>query len=554
MLLVPVFSALQLLVPHLFGEAIDEVSNFGEEGPPDGWIVETVLLLIAVTLVASTVRFGSRLLQIGLSRLVEEELRNDLFRHLQRAPQRYFDQARIGDLVSRSTQDVELMRFMAGPTLFFGLSAALLIPGTLFMLFHVSPSVGVTVIALFGLIALGMRIAFPRIAELSRVVQDRQADISAKAQEDFSGIRVLHAFAKEEAEVESFGGLAQACYDAHVDMARSRALLHATFVAASLAAPLAVIVAGVVENLSLGQLFSAFVYMQLLAWPLLVVGWVVQTWHRARAAADRIDEVFVVEPEADNAQGEFADAAPSIEARHLTFRYEGAATAALRDVSFNVQPGQVLGLVGPVGSGKTTLVHLLARIYTPLPGQLFVGGDDVLDLDLGELRSALAVAPQDPFLFSDSLKSNVTFGAPDTVAAADIENAIAHSALASDLDAFPDGLEQVVGERGVTLSGGQKQRASLARALLAERRVLVLDDTLSAVDHDTERRILETLRQRERSQTTIVIAHRLEAVRHADHIVVLEGGDVLDQGRHDDLLTRDGWYARTWHQQQEKRQ
>lgn len=562
LLLVPVFTGIQLYIPRVFGSALEALQALGKGGDADrdgAFWIETVLLIAGLWLAHASLRFLSRYLQIGLSRLVEEELRNDLFNHLQRLPARFFDHARIGDLVSRSTQDIELLRFLAGPTLFFGVATLILIPGAMFQIVRISELLAITVVVLFGLVVVGLRFSFPRLAARSRAVQDAQADIASKAQEDFAGSRVLHAFAREETEVGAFARLADSCLASQVDMGKSRALLHSTFVTSGLIAPLAVILVGVAERLTISQLFQAYLYMQMLVWPLLIIGWILQTWHRARAAADRLDEMFDERVEEDRPPGWEATGPeprkfplePSIEARGLSFRYTDEGPLVLENVRFRIAAHGTLGLVGPIGSGKTTLVSLLARLYDPPRGTLFLGGIDVCDIPLQELRPHFAVAPQDPFLFSDTLRANIEFGlhADGGRSEGELLDVLNASRLEEDLEAFPDRIDALVGERGVTLSGGQKQRTSLARALAARGRVLVLDDTLSAVDHDTERHILDRLRARTVPQTTIIIAHRLEAVEHADSIIVLDRGRIIDQGTHDQLVERGGWYARTWHEQ-----
>lgn len=555
--LVPVFTIIQLAIPLVVREALGRLESLsrggGGEAAIDGdWWRRTCLLLAGLWFAYGAVRLLARYLVIGLSRIVEEELRRDLFRHLAHLPAAFFDKARIGDLIARATQDVELLRFLAGPTLFFGLSTAILLPMTLAVLLHLSVLLGIVVVVLYSSIMLAMMRIFPRLGEQSRAVQDAQGEIAAKAQEDFTGIRVLHAFGKEAAETEAFSAVARTGLEAQVDMAETRGRLHALFVASSGAGLLSLMAVGVWTGMPANDVFAAMLYVLQLSWPLMIIGWILQTWHRARAAADRLDEVFEVEPE-DPARGAVRLAAPhgpALEARRLTFRYPGSTRPALADVSFRLPENGTLGLVGPIGSGKTTLVSLLTRLYDPPAGSLFISGIDVLELPLSNLRAQIAVAPQEPFLFSDTLKNNILFGTGE--ATGSLDSVLERARLSGDLETFPEGLEQIIGERGVTLSGGQKQRTSLARALAPDRPILVLDDTLSAVDHATERHILGELHKEEGRRTRILIAHRLEAVRKADLILVLDQGRVVEQGRHEELLRRGGWYASTWRRQQEE--
>jgi ATP-binding cassette subfamily B protein len=310
-----------------------------------------------------------------------------------------------------------------------------------------------------------------------------------------------------------------------------------------------------------GTYFTFIVYLGLLTWPLIAAGWILAAIPRARAAARRVEEIFATEPERDLAATPVGvqspvlgdDGSSDLAVRNLTFRYPGSERVVLEDVSFELRAGGTLGVVGPVGAGKSTLVALLTRLYPTPPHTVFLGGRDLTELSLQEVRARFAIAPQDVFLFSDTIRGNVQFGVGVGASAAPPERlarAVESSALEQDLELFAQGLDQIVGERGVTLSGGQKQRTSLARALLADRAVLVLDDTLSAVDHGTETRIVQRLQRHVRNRTTILIAHRLTVVKDADLILTLVDGRVTERGTHQELLAAGGYYARTWRRQQ----
>jgi len=590
--LVPFFVACQLAIPRQLASALAMLVKTDPEHPLDPGIwAEKLLILVAFGTVYSILRFISRFLIMGLSRRAEEDLKSDLFHHLTRLPLDFHDRARIGDLISRSNQDIELLRFQAGPTLFFGASVIFLFPTILYFLFRLSPELGFSVLVLFGIGMTAMLKVFGVIQVRSRAVQDAQSEIGAKAQEDFTGIRVLQAFAREKSEVDTFAEIADNGMNMQVELARMRGGLDAIFYGAGSVGVLAVISVGVFAGLGVEQLFEAVIYLQMLVWPLLILGWVLQTYNRSVAAVERIDEIFEIPVEdvggtqrLDRSMGE-GNRAPSLEVRNLDFEYIGPppvkeqieddgqrkadATSptlaelqalpkgprALHGINFKLGANQTLGLVGPVGAGKSTIISLFTRLYDPPRGSLFVDGIDVWDLPLQDLRSLFSVAPQEPFLFGQSIKSNILFAHTSDAKGSDdlVDSALVASRLAPDLDRMPGGLDQVVGERGITLSGGQKQRTSLARALAGRRPVLVLDDTLSAVDHATEKHILEALRDLRGRQTTILIAHRLEAVREADLILVLDDGHVIEQGTHEELQKSHGWYSQTWQQQQQER-
>ena len=571
LLLTPIFVSLQLAVPQIIRRAIGKLEESSIPGSdlviPEGFWRQTFLLLLACAFGYSILRFIARNSIMRVSRFVEADLKLDFFKHLTRLPLEFHDKARIGDLISRSNQDIELMRFMAGPTLFFGLSIVLIFPAIVYFIFDLSTLLGVAVLFFFSVIGLIMVRIFGGLQAKSRAVQDAQGEIGAKAQEDFSGVRVLQAFARESAQVGAFRTVADRCLEAQVELAKARGKLDAIFVTAGNAGLLAVISVGVADGLSVGDLLTAVLYLQILVWPLLICGWIMQTWFRSRAAVDRIDDIFAVQPEEEERQeadiAVHEQLAPSIEARGLSFRYNEAQGNVLVDINFKIEAHGTLGLVGPIGSGKSTLVSLLTRLYNPPRNTLFLGGKDVCELSLRELRQQISVAPQESFLFGDSLKNNILFGADLPISTNDdliqmqsalVSEAVNSSRLAPDLLEFTDGIDQIIGERGLTLSGGQKQRTSLARALAGRRKVLVLDDTLSAVDQETEKHILEEMRVRKNEQTTVLIAHRLEAVRDADLILVLDKGRVIERGTHKELIAQLGWYAKTWAQQQEERE
>lgn len=545
---VPVHAYVSLRMPELLGRTLDQLQPSGDQAV----LQAACLTMFWLALVEAGSRYVSRKTLIDASRHVEQDLKNALIVHLQRLPIAWFDRSRTGDVTSRMTQDVELVRFVMGPLLLHGGSTLCLLPaGTWFML---SMDVPVTLssLAAFGVLFLVMRLLLPKLHLHSKRAQEAIGDLSQRAQEDFAGIRVVQQFFAVDRERAALARRNRRYLLANLKLVRLRSLLNALTHSTSGFVMLGVLFVGgyqtIEGKLTIGQLFEFLGYLGLMTFPLEILGWTLATLPRAHAAGIRIAELFEVEPEP--AVGTRPALRGAIEVTDLTFTYPGAARPALRSVSFSLAPGQKLGLVGGVGSGKSTLLALLLRYYDPPRGTVRIDGHDLLDLHPEAVRGLFALAPQEPFLFSDTVAANVAFARADADPAA-VDAAVAGAALDQDLPQLPKGLDTIVGERGVTLSGGQKQRVSLARALLSDRPGLLLDDTLSAVDPTTERRILAGLARERRGRTVVVATHRLSVTADADLVLVLDDGAVVERGDHHSLLQAGGRYASAWRRQSE---
>ena len=533
-----------------------------------GIALDWALLYVGVMAVRGIANYLMRRRLIGLSRHVERDLKRDIFGRLMDLPVPFFDRMRTGDLLSRLTSDVEAVRFSVGPGIMYLAQTAIAFPAALVAMTWMSPKLTLVLLLPLAGIAAIVRLVSPAILRGSRAVQDRTADLSARAQENFAGVRVVRSYATEDRETAAFRAVNERLVGETLGLAKSRAFMSGGLRLMGDAALVSVVWLGgrlVMDGAAdKGTLLAFLVYLDMLLWPMISFGYTLASFQRAAAAMGRIEEILEAPREADGPAATASDAQPvgesgtggrsgdvdgragSISVRGLTFRYPGVTRPALLDLSIEVPPGATLAVVGPVASGKTTLVSLLARLYDPPAGTLFVGGVDVLSLPLRTLRNRLAVVPQDGFLFSDTIRANLEVGVRGAIDPRRVADAAAAAGLDEDLAGFRDGLDTIVGERGITLSGGQKQRATIARALLADAPILVIDDALSAVDTRTEARILDGLARARVGRTAILTAHRLSTIRDADRIIVLDGGRLVEQGTHDELLSEGGWYARTW--------
>ena len=547
-------ASVSLLSPLVLKYAIDDLSAMVTRGK----LAQYAALLLGIAVTGGCFRFLSRRVIVGVSREIEYDLRNDFYAHLQRLSVSYFQSVRTGDIMSRATNDLSAVRMMVGPAIMYSVSTLIVFVVAIVMMLSIDMRLTLIALVPLPLVTLSVKFFGAAIHRRFELIQAQLSEISAIVQESLSGVRVIRAYGQERAEINRF---AQANQE-YLNRNRGLIILQGLF-SPSLSlflglSALLVLWLGsrsvVLERISVGELVAFNAYLIMLSWPVIAFGWITNMLQRGMASWKRMLPILDTVPEiADTEQTTNPEQVESIqgrlEFRHLTFAYgDGDGSPVLRDVSLRIDPGQTVALVGATGSGKSTLLNLIPRLYDPPPGTIFIDDVDVRELPLASLRGAIGFVPQEPFLFSDTIAENIAFGSFDKTTdkvfdQIAVQRMAAVANLDTDIKEFSNEYQTIVGERGITLSGGQKQRTAIARALMVDPRIIILDDALSAVDTYTEERILSQLNTELRDRTALIVSHRISTVRQADLIVVLQDGSVVERGSHDELLAYGGVYA-----------
>ncbi|PIO48705.1 MAG: ABC transporter [[Chlorobium] sp. 445] len=541
-----------MTAPKFVGRAIDTMS--GEFTTQE--VVQYVLLALLCSFLAGLFMFLVRQFIIVASRKIEYDLKNDFYAHLQKLSQRFFRQSNTGDLMSRATNDLNAVRNYLGPGIMYSLNTVFRLIFALSAMLTVSPML--TVIALLPAPLLSYLVykIGKAIHEHSQDLQAKYGELSTKVQENLAGIRVVKAYVREESDIAAFAKLNHEYYEQNLKLARLQALFYPGMSALlGLSVMLILWIGGkfIIDGaITLGQLTQFLMYIVSLAWPLISIGWVTNILQRAAAAQLRLDEVMLTPPDiTDAATTDYAltSIEGEIEFRNVSFAYPAQPKhMVLKNLSFKIPKGSRFAIVGATGSGKSTLVNLLPRLIEPTEGEILIDGKPIHAFPLKVLRSAIGFVPQDYFLFSDTIRNNIAFGTPEA-SFDNVKSAAVAAAIDDDISRFPDGYDTFIGERGITLSGGQKQRTAIARALLCKPKILILDDALSAVDTQTEDTILRHLQNATAAMTVILISHRISTVKQADQIIVLDEGEIVEHGTHDELLAKDGLYTSLYRKQ-----
>jgi len=508
-------------------------------------------LLLGIAVAKGIFQFLTRWIMIGISRDIEFDLRNDLFARLESLSYAYYQRHRTGDIMARATNDLSAVRNLLGPAIMYTANTAVLM--TLALAFMISLSPRLTLYTFLPLPAASILVQYfgRRIHDRFERIQAMFSDISARAQENFSGARLIRAYVQEEAEIRAFESENQEYIRRSLKLVRLMGMLWPTLEFILGCAVVMVLWLGgrevLASRMTVGQFVSFNAYMLQLTWPIIALGYVINLFQRGTASLGRLNEIMQEKPEIqDAAEAQDQEITGEIEFRSLNFGYDGK--PVLRDVNLHIPAGSSLAIVGPTGSGKTTLVDLIPRIYDAEPGMVLIDGRPIREYSLASLRRNIGFVPQETFLFSDRIRENIAFGV-ESASDAEVRIAAAAANIATDIEEFPEHYETMVGERGITLSGGQKQRTAIARALIRNPRILILDDALSSVDTHTEDKILNHLRDVMQGRTTIFISHRVSTVRNADRIAVLHGGKIVEIGTHDELLALNGYYSDLYNKQ-----
>lgn len=558
-LIITVFARLfAIITPKLIGDSVTVVDRYLKDNSKNLSEIQNELLiniglLIGATLLAALFTFLMRQTFIVVSRRIEFDLKNEVFKQYQALSLSFYKQNRTGDLMNRISEDVSKVRMYAGPALMYSVQTITLFIVVIWYMFSQAPLLTLYTIAPLPVLSIAIYKLSVAINQRSTIVQQYLSKLTTFTQEIFSGISVIKAYAIEPQTQTNFVVLANESKDKNLDLVKVQALFFPLMVLLIGASNLVVIFVGGQQYISgeiaeLGTIVEFLIFVNMLTWPVAVVGWVTSMIQQAEASQKRINEFLKEEPEIKNNTDEITPIQGKIEFKNVSFTYPDTNITALKNISFTIKPGETITILGHTGSGKSTILELIGRLYDVSEGVILIDDQPIESLNLKNLREAVGYVPQDAFLFSDSIKNNIKFGKGEATDQ-EVEEAAKLAAVHNNILGFTKQYETVLGERGITLSGGQKQRVSIARALIKDPKIYLFDDCLSAVDTETEETIINNLQKLSVNKTAIIVSHRISSAKNADSILVLKDGEIIQKGTHSQLIEIDGYYKELYAKQ-----
>ncbi|QMU65213.1 MAG: ATP-binding cassette domain-containing protein [Flavobacteriaceae bacterium] len=548
---------LALEIPQIIRKSLNTVEDYQKGMVTDIKVVEydlfvNVIIIIGIAILSGFFTFLMRQTIIVTSRLIEFDLKNEIYQQYQRLSPNFYKKNRTGDLMNRISEDVSKVRMYAGPAIMYSMNMIVLFVVGFTNMFRIDAKLTLYTLIPFPILSISIFILSKNINKRSTVVQQYLSKLTAFNQEFFSGINVVKSYGIKNMVISNFDTLADESKEKNIHLYKINALFFPLMVLLIGFSNLLVIYIGGKQYISgeiqIGVIAEFIIYVNMLTWPVAVVGWVTSMVQQAEVSQQRINEFLQQEPEIKNENTDAVDIKGDIEFRNVTLTYDDTHITALKHVSFKVNAGETIAIMGKTGSGKSSIVHLVSRQYDTTEGAVLIDNRDVKNWNLNTIRAQMGVVPQDPFLFSETIEDNIKFGkagATTEVIITAAKNAVVHDNIID----FKEGYRTVLGERGVTLSGGQKQRVSIARAIIKDPKILIFDDCLSAVDTETEEKILDNLAKVSKNKTTFIISHRVSSAKYADKILILDKGEIIQQGTHNQLVTKEGYYKELYDQQ-----
>jgi len=539
-----------LVAPRLIGNSLTAVENYLQSDNSDLSTIKQILLvniliIVGTTLASGFLTFLMRQTIINVSRYIEFDLKNEVFWHYQRLTQRFYKNNRTGDLMNRISEDVGKVRMYVGPAFMYSINTVALFIIVISYMISIAPELTLYTVLPLPILSVTIYKLSRIINQKSTLVQEMLSKMSSYAQESFSGIAVIKSYNLQAQAAGDFNALATESYDKNMDLVKVQAWFFPLMILLIGCSNLIVIFVGgnqyIQGTIEIGVLAEFIIYVNMLTWPVAVVGWITSIVQQAEASQKRINAFLKEQPEIESGKGIGKPIKGTLEFKNVSLTYPETGVKALDNLNLTVPSGSTLGIIGNIGSGKSTLLDILMRLYDPSEGSIYLDEHNLKEFELSELRNNIGYVPQNAFLFSESIEDNIRFGKPEATEEA-IQTMAKKAAVHDNIIKFKEGYKTLLGERGVTLSGGQIQRVSIARALIKDPQILLLDDCLSAVDTDTEEEILSHLKSVTKNITTLIVSHRISSLKHANQIVVFENGKIIQQGQHADLIEVDGYY------------